>query len=207
VAGTEGRVWGGLTARERDDRRRAQLLAAGLELFAAKGWTKVTVLDVCRAAKLSQRYFYEQFVSREALFLALVDHIALEVEQIVREEAATPGRAPDERAAHVLRALADHFAADPRKVRVALVESCATEEFRIQRARVIASFSALASRMMAGLRRGPGPADPRSLELSALLISGGVAEALIRTVTGDVAWTRDELVDHLTRLYGAAAAL
>lgn len=204
MAGThQGRVWGGLTAQEREERRRAQILETGLDLFAAKGWTKVTVLEICRGAKLSQRYFYEQFPSREDLFLAITGGIGREVERLVRLEATTPGRTVEERVSGVLGALADYFIADPRKVRVALVESFATEEFRAHRARVLASLTELASRLMGSL----GDADPRSRDLSALIISGGIAETLIRGVTGEATWERDELVAHLTRLYTAAARL
>ncbi|MFA9271396.1 MAG: TetR/AcrR family transcriptional regulator, partial [Baekduiaceae bacterium] len=49
---TRDRVYGGLTAEQREDRRREQLLDAGLEIFAAKGWDGATVKDVCRAAGL-----------------------------------------------------------------------------------------------------------------------------------------------------------
>jgi AcrR family transcriptional regulator len=208
VAHAEGRVWGGLTAQERAARRRAQFLQAGLELFAARGWATVTVLEICRGAKLSQRYFYEQFAGREALFLAIVDDIAAEVDQAVRRAAVAEGQTPEERAAGVLEALADVLASDPRKVRVALVESLATEEFRAHRAELLATFTALASRLMTALREdGAPPADPRDLELSAFVISGGVVETLIRAVTGEMPWTRAELVAHLTRLYRAAARL
>lgn len=203
MAGTQGRVWGGLTAQEREERRRAQILETGLELFATKGWTKVTVLEICRGARLSQRYFYEQFPSREDLFMAIADGIGEDVERIVRTESQAPDRSAEERVTGVLGGLADYFIADPRKVRVALVESFATEEFRVHRARVLASLSELASRLMGSL----GQADPRSRDLSALIISGGIAEALIRSVTGDTTWSRDELVAHLTRLYTAAARL
>ncbi|MBI5104391.1 MAG: helix-turn-helix transcriptional regulator, partial [Solirubrobacterales bacterium] len=76
---TGGRVYGGMTPAERRARRRAQLLEAGLEVFARRGWARATVADVCRAAGLSQRYFYEQFADREGLFLAITDRIAEEV--------------------------------------------------------------------------------------------------------------------------------
>jgi AcrR family transcriptional regulator len=203
MASAEGRVWGGLTAREREDRRREQFLDSALELFGTKGWTKTTVLDICRGARLSQRYFYEQFPSREALFLAVVDRIAADVERVVREALTGAEGTPDDRAQAVLEALVDHLAADPRRVRVALVESFATAEFREHRARLLAQFSSLASRLMAAY----GGADARGRELSAQIISAGFAEVLVRTVAGEADWTRDEIVDHLRRLYGAAASL
>lgn len=202
-----GRVWGGMTTSERELRRREQFLAAGLELFAARGWAATTVTDVCRAARLSQRYFYEQFASREELFLAVVDRAAEQIELVVRAAATVPGRSAQERARGVLAALAAHFADDPRTVRVTLVESLATPAFRARRAALVESFSALAARLMVGLSPDPARVDERSLQLSALIVSGGIAEALIASATGPAPARPDELVDHLTALYTAAAAL
>ncbi|MDW5594919.1 TetR/AcrR family transcriptional regulator [Conexibacter stalactiti] len=202
-----GRVWGGMTPTEREQRRREQFLAAGLEVFGERGWAASTVLDVCREARLSQRYFYEQFASREALFLAVVDRAAEQIEAVVRAAAVAPGRSPQERAAGVLTALAEHFTADPRTVRVTLVESLATPQFRARRARLVEAFGALAARLMVGLSADPSTVDRRSLELSALVISGGIAEALIASATGRAPASAAELVGHLTALYTAAAAM
>lgn len=201
-----GRVWGGMTTAEREERRREQLLEAGLEVFGVRGWYGTTVLDLCRTAKLSQRYFYDHFAGREALFLAVVDRIAEDVEALVRVASTAEGQTPPQRTEGVLTALAEYFTADPRIVRVALVESFATEELRARRAALIASFSALAARLMATLEEGAG-ADPRALELSALILSGGIAEALVASASGRAPADATELVAHLTRLYTAAAAL
>ena len=201
-----GRVWGGMTTAEREQRRREQLLEAGLEVFVVRGWYGTTVLDLCRTAKLSQRYFYDHFPSREALFLAVVDRVAERVEALVRVASTAEGQTPAQRTEGVLTALAEYFTADPRIVRVALVESFATEELRARRAALIASFSALAARLMATLEEG-ADADPRSLELSALILSGGIAEALVASAGGRAPADAPELVAHLTRLYTAAAGL
>lgn len=202
-----GRVWGGMTTSEREERRREQFLAAGLELFGERGWAATTVTDVCRTARLSQRYFYEQFDDREALFLAVIDRAGEQIEALVRAAATAPASTPRERAAGVLRALADDFADDPRTVRVTLVESLATPAFRARRAALMESFGALAAELMVGLSPDPERVDRRSLWLSAQIVSGGIAEALIATATGRAPATADELVEHLTALYVAAAAM
>ena len=204
---TAERTYGGLTRREREARRREQLLDAGLEVFAAKGWSGATVLDVCRGAGLSQRYFYDEFPDREALFVAITERIAAEVQAVVRTAAGQPDRTPEDRVRRVLGALAAYFADDPRTVQVALVESFGTPELRAHRARLLAAFSAIAARLMRSLRPDPDGAGARGLLLSATVLSGGIAEALVAAATGDLPAERDELVDHLTRLYTAAAAM
>lgn len=67
----KGRVYGGLTAEERQVRRRAQFVAAGLEVFGTTGFRTATVRAICRQAGLTDRYFYESFGDKEDLLLAV----------------------------------------------------------------------------------------------------------------------------------------
>ena len=203
------RVYAGLSAEQRADRRREQLLEAGLDVFAERGWAGSTVQDVCRAAGLSPRYFYELVDSREALFLAVTARIAEHVAGVVRQALVDADADPESRARAVLTALAGYFSADERVVRVALVESMATEQFRAQRRELLAGFAASAARLMRPLRVGPagGAAARRRLELSAAVLTGGMVEALMAW-TGEGRPLQTELfVDHLTDLHTAAAQL
>lgn len=200
------RVYGGMSAGERSTRRREQFLAAGLEVFAERGWAAGTVADVCRAAALSPRYFYDLFGSREDLFRAVTARIGDEVRATVRAAAARPDLAPQQRARGVLAALAEYFTADPRTVRVALMESLATEGFRRDRRELLESFGALAARLMRSLRTADR--DDRSLETSAAILTGGLVELLIAGAEDRVpAAALDRLLDRLTALYTAAAQL
>lgn len=204
---TSARVYRGLTAEQREDQRRAQLLAAGLEVFADQGWDRATVRAVCRAAGLSPRYFYDHFASKQALFLAVCDQIADETEALVRAAARAPGRRPHERVGDVLAALADYFAADPRRVRVALVESMATPQLRVFRAGLLRTASERAAGLMRSLHPDPARADVGGIALSARVLTGGFAELLVGAASTGAPPDRDELVAHLTRLYTAAATL
>jgi AcrR family transcriptional regulator len=53
-----GRSYGGESANDRLARRRRQLLDAGLELFGTTGYRATTVRQLCREARVSDRYFY-----------------------------------------------------------------------------------------------------------------------------------------------------
>jgi AcrR family transcriptional regulator len=206
----EQRVYAGLSAQERSARRMQQFLEAGLEVFATRGWATSTVADVCRTASLSPRYFYELFGSREDLFRAVTARIAEQVERTVRTVAAVPGATPEQRARAVLGALADYFTADPRTVRVALMESLATAEFRRQRRQLLESFSALAARLMRALRDTDTDtdSDDAGLAVSATVLTGGLVELLISRSTARPAGEPvGPLLDHLTALYTAAARL
>lgn len=219
------RVYGGLSPAERVARRREQFLDAAVEVFASKGWAGSTVADICRAAKLSPRFFYDEFPRRELLFLATTDRIATQVEHVVRSALAVGEKDVRAQARSVLTALAEYFIADPRVVRVALMESLATPEFREQRRLLIASFVELAARLMGPLRADAdaagGDAAQRRDLLSAGLLVGGVVEVLIAGATANetghgptdlgalVVRRRGaaELVEHLTTLFTAAARL
>lgn len=70
---TRGRRYGGADAAQRRDRRRADLIAAGLELFGTEGFATVSVKRICDHAGLTQRYFYESFDDRFALLAAVYE--------------------------------------------------------------------------------------------------------------------------------------
>ena len=202
------RVYAGLSADERSIRRFEQFLDAGLEVFADRGWANGTVSDVCRVAGLSPRYFYELFGSREDLFHAVTARIAEDVRELVRRAVSSDPPAssdPEARARAVLQALADWFTADPRTIRVALMESLATPEFRGRRRDLIESFGVLAAQLMRSLR---GPGDGRDLTTSAAVLTGGLVEVLIGYATDPgPPVPLDSLVEHLTALYTAAARM
>ena len=210
---TSERVYGGRSAQQRRADRHAQLLAAGRERFADDGWTGATVAGICRTAGLSPRYFYEHVADRESLFLAVVEDIAHEVEQVVKEAAATEGADPVERARLVLEAVAAYFSADPRAIRVALIESLATPAFQLRRRDLLARFSDLATRLMAALRDRDDPGPGTLPSTAGMLLTGGLVEMLIAWATDDAATSRqagtppDEAVHHLVVLAAAVARL
>lgn len=52
------------------EERRAQIIAAAIDVFGAKGYVGTTTDDVARAASISQPYVVRLFGSKEQLFLA-----------------------------------------------------------------------------------------------------------------------------------------
>lgn len=204
------RVYAGLSAAQRDQRRQAQLLAAGLEVFADRGWAGSTVQDVCRTAGLSPRYFYELFDSREALFVDVMAGIAAEVSAVVDHALSGGAADPAQRLHAVLDALARYFTDDARVIRVALMESLATPRFREERRALLAGFAVSAARLMRGLRTTTprsGSGAARALQLSATLVTGGMVEALIAWDSETEPLSTELLVGHLAALWTAAAQL
>ena len=118
------RVYGNKTAAERRHERRQRLLDAGLELFATTGYANTTVQELCGAAGVSARTFYEEFDNREDLLVELHDQLnARAFDTVVTAVAAFPVTQFEQRAAAGVRAYFEVMTADPRWARIALVES------------------------------------------------------------------------------------
>ncbi len=67
------RLYRGTDDVARKQERRAKLIQAGIQTFGTQGYANTKVKDVCVAAKLTERYFYESFDDREALLGAVYD--------------------------------------------------------------------------------------------------------------------------------------
>ena len=73
-----------LTAEERHD----QLIAAAVTAFTAAGYAGTTTDQVARLAGVSQPYVIRLFGTKQALFIATVEHAADRIEQQFRDAAA-----------------------------------------------------------------------------------------------------------------------
>jgi len=62
------RTFRGLPLEQRQRERHERFMEAGLALYGVRGYHGVTVRELCTEAKLTERYFYESFKDREALF-------------------------------------------------------------------------------------------------------------------------------------------
>jgi AcrR family transcriptional regulator len=67
------RLYRGTDDAARKQERRSKLIQAGIQTFGTQGYANTKVKDVCVAAKLTERYFYESFTDREALLGAVYD--------------------------------------------------------------------------------------------------------------------------------------
>lgn len=69
--GGGARRYGGASADERKAQRHERLVEAGFAVFGRDGYLKTTMRLVCAQARLSERYFYENFESIDELFKAV----------------------------------------------------------------------------------------------------------------------------------------
>jgi AcrR family transcriptional regulator len=205
------RPWRGVSARHRTAERRERLVEAGLTVFSARGYQLASLAEVCAAAGLIKRYFYESFADREALLLALAERIADDalaavgaaLDPAVVGDDLTPGDA----FGRALDAFVDALVADARRARVLIVETVGVSPAVEDRRREIIDRLVATVRQILWPTLAPtGPAAVDA-DLTSRAIVGATHELLIGFVRGELSIDRRRLVDHLTTLSVAAAAV
>lgn len=116
------RRYRGAEAEERRAQRRAQLIAAAVQVYGERGYQNATVKAVCEAAGLTERYFYESFANSEALLLASYETVTHRLLQTLARAGEEAGGSGEHRVLAMLRAYFGALQCEPRSARVFLVE-------------------------------------------------------------------------------------
>jgi AcrR family transcriptional regulator len=189
--------WKGIPADERSARRRRQLLDAGFELLGTEGLAAAGVRAVCRRAELTSRYFYESFADVDELHAAVFDETAAAVIDELR--AAIDAAPPDHpaRARATVETALDAITRDPRRARILLVEAHGSEILALRRRALLRAFAAIAREQLVGIAQQPGPL---LADAAADLLAAGLFDVLLAWSAGQLAHTREQLVDDATDL-------
>lgn len=207
MSASPARTYGGRSADERREARRRRLLDAGLDLIGTDGWSATTVRAVCARAGLSARFFYESFADLDALAVAVFDEV-LGRALIAAHTAMEAAAAGEARLRAGVDALLADMTDDPRRARLAFVEALGSGPLMEARMRGMRTLAALLAHEMRGV--ADVPADDDFAELVAIGLSGALTELMIVWLGGELAQSRDELVDDVVALVvlnaeGAAA--
>ncbi|MFI8975673.1 TetR/AcrR family transcriptional regulator [Nocardia asteroides] len=201
VASATGR-YGGRSASERQAERRARFREAGLEAFGAgAGYRQTRLTDLCQAAGLSTRQFYQEYDTLEDLLGELHLHLDTIVEQHVLDEVARVDDLPlAGRASAMVRAYLSYVTRDPRCARIAFVEIAGVSarmdaQRRQSRARWVELMCALFDSFA-----GRGELAPRDYRLTAATFVGAVDGLMRDWTAGWVDATVDQLTDELLRM-------
>ncbi|RJO73796.1 TetR/AcrR family transcriptional regulator [Nocardia panacis] len=193
------RIWGGTTLPERKRARRAALLEAALDLIGEAGAAGVTMRAVCRRANLTDRYFYESFISRDELLDALYRQVAEEFLAPMTAFAATEDPTADRA---LSEALVDKVLADPRKSRLFLVEPYSSTGLGQTTIAVMPVFTrVLQDHLFARIE------DPVRRRLAALTMAAGNAGMFAAWLNGSLRASREQIVDHLVAALAAYRTL
>jgi AcrR family transcriptional regulator len=194
-------VYGGVSAVERRAQRRERLLAAALQIMGTRGWSHLSVRGVCREAQLTPRFFYESFADLDALAVAVFDGIVTAATQRLRD-AVEAADAPADKARAAIGAFVLELTDDPRRGRVACVESVSAEPLMHRRRQVMRDLTGLIAQVGRETYQ-PAPTTDRLVDTTATLLAGGIAELLVAWMDGVLEVGRDELIEDCAALFMA----
>ncbi|MCY1137712.1 TetR/AcrR family transcriptional regulator [Actinoplanes sp. Pm04-4] len=200
TATRRGETYAGRSREERASERRARIVASAVHLFGTRDYEDVTVADVCTAARVSKRYFYEHFADRADLLLKVNRE---QNEWLLRGVAASVPDKPGNLAElfrPALHTLISLLRSNPESARVIYVNAPRMETRRRGVLREDAQFVA------AVLQRAVGtPKDQIGYDRTLLALVAGLSEVIIDWISHDMAGDPDDLAEHLTGIALAMA--
>ncbi|WP_328602430.1 TetR/AcrR family transcriptional regulator [Nocardia terrae] len=115
---------------ERKAERRQRFLDAAIRIFGERGYANCSLADVCAAAGLSKRQFYEEFQTREDVLVAAYDQIQDQAGAALATALSTMGSDPDptETVTQALSGFLGSIGSDPHRAKVAFVEVVGVSE-------------------------------------------------------------------------------
>lgn len=199
---TTGRRYRRQVPEERRHERRARLTAAAVEAFGTKGFRATTIEELCKAAAISTRNFYEEFANRETLLVALHDELnARAFAAVIEAMVDTDPDDIEQRARVAVLAYLHVMTADRRWARIALVESVGVSpEAEHHRRDAIDRFVELLN-LEATRLAGSGVIPARDYRLTAVALAGAI-NGLINTWSADDEWEAGvpEIAEEAARL-------
>ncbi len=199
AAKKKGRPYRGLQEGERREERRERLIAAGLELFATKGFTRTPIEYICEVSHVTTRHFYELFSNKEELLRAVLERVMDHTRAAVAGALAERIDDPLERARAGLAAFVHSYLDDPRHARIVLVETVGVSpEMEKRRHELMHEFASVIEAEVSELAKR-GSVAARDRGMGSLAMAGAVNELLVDWVYSDdpppVQRVIDELVD------------
>lgn len=116
------RRYRGSDVEERRAERRRLLIEAATEVYGRNGYRHSGVKQVCDAAGLTQRYFYESFHHSDELLIACYEQTAQRVRNINMAAAESAGSDPFDRSRAMLRAYFQFLKDEPNLARLMLID-------------------------------------------------------------------------------------
>ncbi|MFC3965181.1 TetR/AcrR family transcriptional regulator [Nocardia jiangsuensis] len=190
------RSYAGVSAAKRRSDRRGALLREGRRIWGESGHAAVTVRGVCKAAGLTDRYFYEHFASREELLVAIADEVRDLLLGTLIQVGLTSRGGPEQRLRAALHALLEVIATDPHVHHIAAGE---LSPLLLERRRALLATMAAIVVEYAPAQLGIAP-DPPWLARAALFVAGGLSQLVEAWLDGTLELSTGELAEHATAL-------
>lgn len=194
------RPWRGVGADERQARRRERLIEAGFAMMGADGAASITMRGVSRAAKLTERYFYESFARREELLVAVLESVARQARDVLVDSLRDGPPAGGDLVRHAVAAFTEFVTADPRRGRVLFVESMAAPELTARGLELVGEFTATIALALRSGELGGESADEQDVELNAQAVFGALAHLYQAWLEERVTLSRARFVEHVAQV-------
>lgn len=196
AAGPSRRRYGGVSAEARQAQRRERLLEAALDVFGTEGYASATMRLICAKARLTERYFYEQFTGLDDVFQTLHQQLSEGlINSVAQAYAKHLSHESDDRLRACLKAFFQYIQDDPRRARILLMDAVFTG-----RTDVMDKTTAV-QRLLSLLTHRIEQVYPAALaQVDVELIAGGIVGMVIHTAT---IWAArgfraslDQIIDH-----------
>ncbi len=160
---------------------RQAILVAARQVFADLGFGAATVRDIIRATPLASGTFYNYFKSKEEVYQAIRDEVALTIVPRLQEERANAATAEEFLAAS-FGAFFEFVVAQQGEVRSDRPEA---SRLRLDTPEVVAGFGALRADLESAIARGLFPnIDPHFLSAAMAGVAFEISEQMLRRGCG-----------------------
>ncbi|HVT34237.1 MAG TPA: TetR/AcrR family transcriptional regulator [Nevskiaceae bacterium] len=177
------RGYAGLSSGEQDLARRRRLLDTALELFTRQGYARTPIEQLCVESRVTSRYFYELFESREALLRALFEEIIDDARAAVIAAIAQPGLTAEARISQAVTAFIRSYVQDARRARLCVVEAVGISEGLEKRRREVIHEFASVIRGYADALAKASVIPKRNYHLFSVSMVGSINELLVEWLT------------------------
>src|SRR6202012_5609154 len=183
--------WTGVPLQDRQALRRAELVAAGVQLLGQESGPSVTVRAVCREAGLTERYFYESFADRDEFVRAVYDDVCARAMSTLMS-ATTPREAVERFVALMVD--------DPVRGRVLLLAPAVEPVLVRSGAEWMPNFIELLQRKLSRI------SDPVLQKMVATSLIGGLTSLFTAYLNGRLGATRKQFIDYCVEMLLSTAA-
>ena len=183
--------WSGVSLQDRQTLRRDELVAAGVQLLGGAAGPALTVRAVCRAANLTERYFYESFTDRDEFVRAVYDDVCS-----AAMSALTTADTPRDAVERFVTLMVD----DPVRGRVLLIAPEREPVLAKSGAEWMPNFIALLQRKLTRIT------DPAKQAMVATGLVGALTALFTAYLNGRLPTTREQFIDYCVDMLVSRAA-
>ena len=158
---------------------------------------------MCAQARLTERYFYENFTNRDDALIQAIDQVAQELRHAAQQALLTTAGDARDRARAAIRAFVEILTADPRKGRLGIIEASSSQTTRKHQRELLHGFAAMVAEESAMLYKSSSTSTQFD-QITALLFVGGLAELITAWLNEELQVSPEQIVEATTHQFTSA---